>query len=199
MGSKNLKAIVLHGTSVADVDVSQAAWRCTKPVKMRKGLAEWSRYGTTVVTSWCNEVGALPTRNFSSGSFEGIDAINGQAMRKEIVVTDKGCFGCPSPCGKYSNMKCYNTQVEGPEYETIGLTGSNLGIADIQAVAEANRLADDLGIDLISAGSCIAWAMECYEKGIFTKADTDGSTEIRAISMPLFVVIKKIAYRQATR
>ena len=95
-------------------------------------------------------------------------------MRKEIVITDKGCFGCPSPCGKYSRMKRYNTNVEGPEYETIGMLGSNLGIADIQDVAQANLLCDDLGIDTISAGSCIGWAMECYEKGILTRADTGG-------------------------
>ena len=167
-----------------------------KACKDAEGLAEWSRYGTTIVTSWCNEVGALPTRNFSAGSFEGIEQINGQAMRKEIVITDKGCFGCPCPCGKYSNMKRYNTQVEGPEYETIGLMGSNLGIADIQAVAEANRLADDLGIDSISAGSCIAWAMECYEKGILTKADTDGLELKFGNVEAVFAMIKKIAYRE---
>jgi aldehyde:ferredoxin oxidoreductase len=167
-----------------------------KACKEAEGLAEWTRYGTTQVTNWCNEVGAFPTRNFSAGSFEQIANINGQAMRKEIVITDKGCFGCPSPCGKYSNMKRYNTQVEGPEYETIGLMGSNLGIGDIQAVAEANRLADDLGIDTISTGSCIAWAMECYEKGILTKADTDGLELKFGNIETVFALIKKIAYRE---
>ncbi len=96
-------------------------------------------------------------------------------MRQEIVITDKGCFGCPSPCGKYSRMKRYNSYVEGPEYETIGMLGSNVGISDIQDVAQANLLCDDLGIDTISTGGVIAWAMECYEKGILTKKDTDGA------------------------
>jgi aldehyde:ferredoxin oxidoreductase len=200
MGSKNLKAIVLHGTKsvpVADLDgYRQAGMALYKACKDAEGLAEWSRYGTTVVTSWCDEVGALPTRNFSAGSFEGIDHINGQAMRKEIVITDKGCFGCPSPCGKYSNMKRYNTQVEGPEYETIGLMGSNLGIADIQAVAEANRLADDEGIDSISTGNSIAWAMECFEKGILTKTDTDGLELKFGNTEAVFTMIKKIAHRE---
>jgi aldehyde:ferredoxin oxidoreductase len=167
-----------------------------KACKDAEGLAEWSRYGTTVVTSWCDEVGALPTRNFSAGSFEQGSNIYGQTMRKEIVITDKGCFGCPSPCGKYSNMKRYNTQVEGPEYETIGMMGSNLGIGDIQAVAEANRLADDMGIDSISAGGCIGWAMECYEKGIFTKADTDGLELKFGNIEAVFALIRKIAYRE---
>jgi len=200
MGSKKVKAIVLHGTGsvlVADLEgYRKAGMALYKACKDAEGLAEWSRYGTTVVTSWCDEVGALPTRNFSAGSFELGPNIYGQTMRKEIVITDKGCFGCPSPCGKYSNMKRYNTQVEGPEYETIGMMGSNLGIGDIQAVAEANRLADDLGIDSISTGGCIGWAMECYEKGIFTKADTDGLELKFGNIEAVFALIKKIAYRE---
>jgi aldehyde:ferredoxin oxidoreductase len=200
MGSKNVKAIVIHGTKsvpVADPEgYRKAGLALYKACKDAEGLAEWSRYGTTVVTSWCDEVGALPTRNFSAGSFEQGQGIYGQTMRKEIVITDKGCFGCPSPCGKYSNMKRYNTQVEGPEYETIGMMGSNLGIGDIQAVAEANRLADDLGIDSISAGGCIGWAMECYEKGIFTKDDTDGLELKFGNIEAVFALIKKIAYRE---
>lgn len=200
MGSKKLKAIVLHGTKsvpVADLEgYRKASMALYKACKDAEGLAEWTRYGTTIVTSWCDEVGALPTRNFSAGSFEGGPNIYAKAMRKEIVITDKGCFGCPSPCGKYSNMKRYNTQVEGPEYETIGMIGSNLGIADIQAVAEANRLIDDLGIDSISTGGCIAWAMECYEKGILTRADTDGIDLKFGNIEAVFAVIKKIANRE---
>jgi len=200
MGSKKLKAIVIHGTqsvTVADSEGYRSAGKALyKACKEAEMLAEWSRYGTTIVTSWCDEVGALPTRNFSAGSFEGGQAIFGQTMRKEIVITDKGCFGCPSPCGKYSNMKRYNTQVEGPEYETIGMLGSNLGIADIQAVAEANRLCDDLGIDTISTGSCIGWAMECYEKGILTQEDTGGLDLKFGNIDAVFTVIKQIAFRE---
>jgi len=200
MGSKKLKAIVLHGTkSVPVADLAgyrKAGMELYKACKDAEGLAEWTRYGTTIVTSWCDEVGALPTRNFQAGSFEGGKGIYGQTMRKEIVITDKGCFGCPCPCGKYSNMKRYNTQVEGPEYETIGLFGSNLGIGDIQAVAESNRLCDDLGIDTISAGVCIGWAMEAYEKGILTKADTDGLELKFGNIEATFAAVKKIAYRE---
>ena len=71
-------------------------------------------------------------------------------------------------------IKKYQSNVEGPEYETIGMLGSNLGISDIEDVAEANRLCDDLGIDTISTGGVIGWAMECYQKGILTSTDTDG-------------------------
>ncbi|MBM3151820.1 MAG: aldehyde ferredoxin oxidoreductase family protein [Chloroflexi bacterium] len=178
MGNKKVKAIVVHGTKsvpVADVDAYRAAGKAIfKACKEAEGLKEWTRYGTTIVTSWCDEVGALPTRNFSAGSFDKAKGIYGQTMREKIVITDKGCFGCPCPCGKYSHVRKYNTYVEGPEYETIGLMGSNLGIDDIEAVAQANLLADDLGIDTISAGNAIAWAMECYEKGLLTGKDTGG-------------------------
>ena len=178
MGVKKVKAIVIHGTKSIPVADSQAYRNAGKALykacKDASFLAEWTRYGTTVVTSWCDEVGALPTRNFSAGSYEDGKNLYGPVMREKIVITDKGCFGCPSPCGKYSRSKKYGSYVEGPEYETIGLLGSNLGISDIEAVAQANLLADDAGIDTISAGNAIGWAMECYEKGIFTKDDTDG-------------------------
>jgi len=178
MGAKKVKAIVIHGTKSITVSDSQAYRNAGKALfkacKDASFLEEWTRYGTTVVTSWCDEVGALPTRNFSAGSFEDGKNLYGPVMREKIVITDKGCFGCPSPCGKYSRSKKYGSYVEGPEYETIGLLGSNLGISDIEAVAQANLLADDAGIDTISAGNAIGWAMECYEKGIFTKDDTDG-------------------------
>jgi aldehyde:ferredoxin oxidoreductase len=117
-------------------------------------------------------------------------------MREHIVITDKGCFGCPSPCGKYSRMKKYNSNVEGPEYETIGLCGSNLGIADIESVAQANLLCDDLGIDTISAGNAIGWAMECYQKGIFTKKDTDGLDLKFGNVEAVFTLIERIARRE---
>lgn len=200
MGQKKLKAIVIRGTKSVPVADAQAYRKAGidlyRACIEAEGHDEWTRYGTTIVTSWCDEVGALPTRNFSAGSFEDGKNIYGPVMRKEIVITDKGCFGCPCPCGKYSRSRRYGTYVEGPEYETIGLMGSNLGIGDIEAVAEANRLADDLGLDSISAGNTIAWAMECYEKGMLTQEDTDGLDLRFGNIEAAFAAIKKIAYRE---
>ena len=200
MGSKKVKAIVLHGTKsipVADMDrYRKAGMALYKACKDAEGLKDWTRYGTTIVVSWCDEVGALPTRNFSAGSFEDGKNLYGPVMREKIVITDKGCFGCPSPCGKYSRNKKYNSYVEGPEYETIGLMGANLGIDDIEAVAQANLLCDNLGIDTISAGNAIGWAMECYEKGILTKKDTDGLDLKFGNVEATFVLIEKIARRE---
>lgn len=200
MGSKKVKAIVIHGTKSIPV-ANKEAYRNAgmalyKACKDAEGLEEWTKYGTTIVVSWCDEVGALPTRNFSAGSFEGGKNLYGPVMREKIVITDKGCFGCPCPCGKYSRNKKYNSYVEGPEYETIGLLGSNLGIDDIEVVAQANLLCDDLGIDTISAGNAIAWAMECYEKGILTKEDTDGLDLTFGNVEATFTVIEKIARKE---
>jgi aldehyde:ferredoxin oxidoreductase len=200
MGVKKVKAIVIHGTKSIPVADSQAYRNAGKALykacKEASFLEEWTRYGTTVVTSWCDEVGALPTRNFSAGSFEDGKNLYAPVMREKIVITDKGCFGCPSPCGKYSRSKKYGSYVEGPEYETIGLLGSNLGISDIEAVAQANLLADDAGIDTISAGNAIGWAMECYEKGIFTRDDTDGLDLHFGNIEATFELIGKIARKE---
>ena len=148
MGSKRLKALVVRGTKsipVADQEgLKRTGQELFRACKEAEGLVPWQRYGTTIVTSWCDEVGALPTRNFSSGHFTEGKGLYGPVMREKIVITDKGCFGCPSPCGKYSRSKKHQSNVEGPEYETIGMLGSNLGIPDIEDVAEANRLCDDL-------------------------------------------------------
>ncbi len=200
LGVKKVKAIVIHGTKsipVADMEgYRNAGMALFKACKEAEGLKPWQMYGTTIVTSWCDEVGALPTRNFSAGSFEGGKTLYGPVMREQIVITDKGCFGCPCPCGKYSHMKRYNTRVEGPEYETIGMLGSNLGLSDIQDVAEANRLCDDLGIDTISTGGVISWAIECYQRGILTKEDTDGMELKFGDPQTTFKLIEKIAKRE---
>lgn len=200
MGSKRLKAIILHGTQAIPVanleEYRKAGMALFKACKDSEGLKPWQNYGTTIVVSWCDEVGALPTRNFSAGSFEGGPNLYGPVMREKIVITDKGCFGCPSPCGKYSRSKRYNSRVEGPEYETIGMLGSNLGISDIEDVAHLNLLCDDLGIDTISTGGVISWAMECFEKGILTQADTDGLDLRFGNIEAVLQLIPMIAHRQ---
>ncbi len=200
MGIKKVKAVAVRGIrSIPAADLQayrQAGLALFKACKEAEGLKPWQMYGTTIVTSWCDEVGALPTRNFSAGSFEKGETLYGPVMRKEIVITDKGCFGCPSPCGKYSRAKKYSAYVEGPEYETIGMLGSNLGIADIQDVAMANRLADDLGLDTISAGGVIGWAMECYQKGLLSKENTGGLELNFGNTEAVFTLLKQIAYRQ---
>ncbi len=200
MGAKNLKAIVVRGTRsipVADLATSRQLGReMYAACKASPGLEVWQKYGTAGVTTWSNEIGAFPTRNFQAGFFEGHPALSGEAMRSAIVVTDKGCFGCPSPCGKYSHAKKHGVHVEGPEYETTALFGGNCALSDIEDVAYANYLSDELGLDTISAGNAIAFAIECFERGIIGPAQTGGLSLRFGDPEVVFTLLRQIAARE---
>lgn len=175
LGSKKVKAIAVRGSKsipVADPDaVSSIGMSLYQKCFEKPGLAEWTPLGTAGVTPWVNEIGAFPTKNFQTTYFEGHERIGGQAMKDKIIVTDKGCFACPTPCGKYSRILKGGkpVYVEGPEYETIAMVGGNCMLPEIEDVAYGNRICDDLGLDTISGGAVIAFALECFEKGIITK------------------------------
>ncbi len=200
MGSKKVKAIAVHGTGTVHVAQPERFWELAHAMfaacKASPGLEVWQRYGTAGVPTWANEVGAFPTRNFQQGTFEEHAGLDGQVMRETIVLTDKGCACCPSPCGKYSYTKKYGVFVEGPEYETSALLGGNVGLGNIEDVAYANYLCDELGIDTISAGNAIAFAMECYEKEILNREQT-GGVELRfGNAQAVFTMIERIARRE---
>jgi len=200
MGAKRLKAIAVRGSRgipIADTaEFTRIAREAYRACKQSEGLSAWIRYGTMMVTSWCDENGALPTRNFQSGSFERGPDIYAPVFREKIVRTDKGCFGCPSPCGKYSHSQKHDVYVEGPEYETNGMMGSNLGLGDIEDIAKVNWLCDELGLDTISTGGIIAWAMECYEKGILNQKQTGGLDLRFGNAEAVFPLIERIAHRE---
>jgi len=200
MGSKKLKAIAVRGSHaipVADLaryrELARALYAACKA---SPGLEAWQRYGTAGVTTWANEIGAFPTRNFSSGYFEGHPGLSGETMRQAIVVTDKACFGCPSPCGKYSFSKKHGVHVEGPEYETTALIGGDCALGNIEDVAYANYLCDELGLDTISAGNAVAFAIECFERGIIGPQDSGGLTLRFGDPEVVFTLLRQIAGRQ---
>jgi aldehyde:ferredoxin oxidoreductase len=200
MGAKKLKAIAVRGTRaipVADLDAYREQARAMfDACRSAEGLEVWQRYGTSGVNTWSNEIGAFPTRNFQSGTIEGYENLSGEVMREKIVVSDKACFACPSPCGKYSYVRKHGVRVEGPEYETAALLGGDCGLTDIQDVAYANWLADELGLDSISAGNCIAFAMECYQRGVIGPAHTDGLELQFGAPETVFTLLKRIAHRE---
>ncbi|MFO8061034.1 MAG: aldehyde ferredoxin oxidoreductase family protein, partial [Bacillota bacterium] len=172
MGSKNLKAVAVRGTKsipLAEPEkVLEYGKKMYDEVFRCPGFLEWTPQGTAGVTDWINEIGAFPTKNFWTGYFEDYKNINGKAILDRILVTHKGCFACPIPCGKYSRARVGDVDfnVEGPEYETVGMMGGNLMLDSVEKVAYANWVADDLGLDTISGGSVVAFAFECYEKGV---------------------------------
>jgi aldehyde:ferredoxin oxidoreductase len=160
MGSKNLKAVAIRGTHsipVADLDqVKSIAQEMFDKVYADPSLKVWHDYGLGSVVPWANSIGALPTRNFQTGSFEAVNGIDHESMKAKITVGSKGCFGCPMCCGKFSHVKTRDVYVEGPEYETSALIGSNCGLDNIEDVAYGNYLCDELGLDTISAGNVVA-------------------------------------------
>lgn len=175
LGWKNLKAVAVRGSKTVPVARPEEAFAQGKSMYRscfhKPGFKTWTPYGTAEVVNWANQVGAFPTRNFSTSYFEGHQGINGQALVDRIKKHDKGCFCCPTPCGKYSKAvtKLGEILVEGPEYETIALLGGNVALGKIEEVAYANYIADELGLDTISGGNLAAFAIECFEKGLLTE------------------------------
>jgi aldehyde:ferredoxin oxidoreductase len=200
MGSKKVKAIAVHGTKsipVADVEEFRRIGREMYDFcKASDAWEVWVRLGTSGVNVPSNEWGSFPTRNFQSGHFEEIENMTGELMREKIVITDKACFACPCACGKYSYSKKWDIHVEGPEYETAAFLGADVAVSDIEDVAYANYLCDELGIDTISTGNVIAFATECFERDIISSKDTGGLQLSFGDSEAVFELIQKIAKRE---
>ena len=177
MGSKNLKAIVVHGSGKLD----SARPEQTKETltKIRKKLKEHSvtgeglpTYGTASLVNVINEHGIYPTNNFQRAYFETADKVSGEALAEQYLVKKTACFGCPIACGRYSKVD--DVEGEGPEYETLWAYSADCGIDDLAAVIKANKWCNEYGLDTISAGATIACAMELYEKGIIKSDEIDG-------------------------
>lgn len=180
MGSKKLKAIASRGTMKIEIanpdEYKEEAkyrfdWVNQSLLKMTLEV-----FGTASMVDLTNVKGGLPTRNWQTGVCEFADQINGTAINETILVSRKSCFACPIACGRVVEIKegPYKSKGEGPEYETIGALGTMCGVGDLEAISLAHFMCNEYGLDVISAGGTIAFAMECYEKGILTKEDTGG-------------------------
>ncbi|MER3467578.1 MAG: aldehyde:ferredoxin oxidoreductase, partial [Thermoflexus sp.] len=132
-------------------------------------------YGTAGVLAAQNAAGGQPTRNYTSGFFEGADAITGERMAETILKDRDTCYACVVRCKRVVEAEWNGRRVDprygGPEYETIATFGSYCGIDDLEAIALANQLCNQYGVDTISCGATIAWAMECFENGVLTEAE----------------------------
>jgi len=180
MGSKNLKALVLLGSKeipVADAKGLEALGKDGyKSLLRRRNYEFWKRQGTMVTIEWSQENSVLPTTNFREGVFDEAGNIGGYAMEK-LKTTIRGCPECNMICGNVIE----DTEKKSSEldYENVTMLGSNIGLGDLKKVAVLNRLADDYGIDTISLGNVIGFAMEASEKKLIDYAldwgDFDGA------------------------
>ena len=182
MGSKNLKAIAIRGTGTVAV-ASEEKYKAGRSALLKAFkespvlYTEFSQHGTPMVTDLTGAMGVLPAKNWTAtGEFVPIEGIgrDAQATRK---VGREHCYDCPVGC---SQLKLARTGpyagilTEGPDFETVYSFGSCVGIDQVDPIIAADRLADELGLDTISAGVTVAFAMELFEKGLLTLEDTDG-------------------------
>ncbi|MBS7644270.1 aldehyde ferredoxin oxidoreductase family protein [Candidatus Bathyarchaeota archaeon] len=203
LGSKKVKAIAVRGDQdipVADIDALETVFEeAENYLTKHRDLRIWQRQGTMTTVDWSQINAALPTRNFQAATYENYQLINGDSMETRTKIANRACFMCPMACGQYNLVKQGSHQgisVEGPEYETASLLGSNCALPTIEDVVYANHLCDNFGIDTISAGNVAAFAMECFEKGILTKEQV-GGLELRfGNSEALFQLLEMIAYRK---
>jgi aldehyde:ferredoxin oxidoreductase len=196
LGSKKLKAIAVYGTNSIPVANSEELWKRATELYQQ---ASFDRLGTPGVLSYAQETASLPTRNYQAGIFEDAEKIDGETMREQLVVRDTSCFNCPKACGKLVVVRSgpwKGTRLVGPEYETLGMLGANCGVNDLEAIAHANLLCDQLGIDTVSTGGVTGFAMECYERGILTKEDTDGLELNLGNAEAMIELLKKIVSRE---
>ncbi|MBE0480507.1 MAG: aldehyde ferredoxin oxidoreductase family protein, partial [Dehalococcoidia bacterium] len=203
MGSKNLKAIAVSGKKPVKI-ANPAAFNAVAQKQfelldqsMLKATME--TFGTNVVIDMVNARGGFPTRNWQSAEFPSLEDINAQALSEKVLVETLGCFACPLKCGRGTEIrqgKYKGEKGEGPEYESVGTLGGSCQVNDMEAITKAHYLCDDYGLDTISAGSTIGFAIECFEKGVLTRADT-GGIEMKYGDPDLVIdMIHKIANRE---
>ena len=187
MGSKNLKAVLVRGDKQIDVydrerlNELNREWR--KKLREHPSAKADMDYGTGEFYDWMNrEVGAIPSRNWKFSYFKKVyDSLKDNERSKldpyywvpRYVKKRTGCPGCNKPCGKLFVVEDgkYACRVDGVEYETLYSLGTNLEVDNIEAVAKGNEICDIYGIDTISAGLTLSWAIECLENGILKKED----------------------------
>jgi aldehyde:ferredoxin oxidoreductase len=204
MGSKNLKAIAVRGhgkVTVADQKTvtrlaRQAAGTLADFPDM-KGLQD---YGTASVFMFQDTVGGLPTRNYRSGTFSQAEALSGETMTDTILKHNDTCYACSVRCKRAVEAEYKGTRVDpfygGPEYESLSTLGSYCEVGDLAAVSLANQICAQHGLDTISTGATIAFAMDCFEQGILTPVDTEGIDLRFGSADAMLAMLDKIVRRE---
>jgi len=204
MGSKKLKAVVVRGTKglpIAHEDRIRDFMKKLGPLMNEDIALALKNYGTSGGVEYCEDIGNLPVKNWYQGPWpEGAKKISGQAMAATILTNNYHCGRCVINCGR--TVKAVGgpydgVEIGGPEYETIGLLGSNLLVDDLPAIAKSNELCNRLGLDTISTGGVIGFAMEAFERGLVTEKDTGGIKLLWGDGKAVHAMIEKIARREA--
>ena len=202
MGSKNLKALVVKRQQMPKPFDAEGLKALTRNVRERiaanQTMVDTARHGSAVCVDAHAAEGFLPSFNWEAGIMDGWKSTAGTTITKTVLKERDTCFGCAVRCKGVVEIKGkVDPKFGGPEYETCSTFGSYCGNTDLEDICIANQLCNMYGIDTISCGATIAWAMECYEKGILTDGDTDGIELKFGNGKSFGELIKKIAYREA--
>ena len=194
MGSKRLKAVVVRGSKPPKPAVPDKFRELTKRLKemqeINPGITWFGEYGTAGVLGIQNKMGGQPTRNYSEGAFEEAGQIDGTTMVKTILKERDTCYACVVKCKRVVEVRDPDLEVDpvygGPEYETLTFFGTMCGVGDLKLLARAAADANKYGMDTISCGATIAWAIEAKSRGLLDDqglglAWGDGRAVIRAI------------------
>lgn len=180
MGSKNLKAVAVRGSTryqkiARDPQALKTLGR-TLAQRVKENPQAWGLQdkGTPGLVEPLNVSGMLPTRNFLQGAFEKVDDIKWEVYESELLTARKTCYACAIRCKREVQVDGKESVYGGPEYESIGSLGPNCGVGDLHAIAKANELCNAYMLDTISTGMAISFAMECFEHGLLTLEDTGG-------------------------
>jgi aldehyde:ferredoxin oxidoreductase len=201
MGSKNLKAIAIRGTKSVETYDPQGLWDLTQEMHVRcQGplTEKYRHYGTPVNVLVHNKLGCLPTRNFQQGTFERAADVSGEKMLATHVKKVTACPACPIGCDHVTVAQGgqWKGTAASMDYESLELLGPNCGVADLDALTKAVELCDTLGVDTISAGGTVAWAMEAYEKGLLTEEQADGLDLSFGNAEAMVEAVRRLALRE---
>ncbi len=205
MGSKKLKGIVVHGDRDIEVGDREGFERIRKDIvgrvkENKKWADSWRRYGTRGNFDTLNKLGLLPTRNWQGGTFEAAEKLSFPSHEKEWTWQNRACGPfCPTPCASYMEVEkgaYQGAHCDGPEYETIYAFGPNCGVDKLEAIIAADQICDENGIDTMSAGASIGFAMECFENGLIGIKDTDGIELRFGDDKAMIVMLKKIVSQE---
>jgi aldehyde:ferredoxin oxidoreductase len=201
MGSKMLKAIAVRGTHPVTVADSQGLMGETlKLIKTSQGpgTQKYRILGTPTNVLNMNKMGTLPTRNFQQTTFEHAEEVSGEHMHDQYTVKAVGCSGCSIACEQWAEVKegKYKGAIAGLDYESLFALGPCCGIGTFPPIIRLAQLCDELGVDTMSGGVVIAWAMECYERGILSKEECDGLELNFGNDDAAVALIQKIAHRE---
>jgi aldehyde:ferredoxin oxidoreductase len=201
MGSKNLKAVVVRGKQKIKAADPRTISNLFKEGSQDIRENPLYLHGTPRTVGLSFAAGNLPTQNFNQGQFAEYENIDGYTMTETILKERDTCFSCSVRCKRVVETD-YKEQAVlphygGPEYETIGLLGSSCGISDLSAICLANQLCNQYGMDTISCGGTIAFAMECFENGLISIKDTGGIDLRFGNTTAMIDMVNLIARREA--